>query len=284
MARNGLFADDGRVRDLAAAIKLRLMGIANDFTGVNDRHNLLKNRVDGHDVALSDAARDLGLTNVELASLTGLINAKATRAETNELKGRLDAYPTPAALENDIADLYANDVALGGRIDEVTARTLPVFGKMAKVDGFQTISEGPIDDGGGDYPGWAKIRMAQDYEAGGVTFHNEHGGMLKVPVEGYYLIILNAYFTGSSNWMGAMRAGIYDPSGVRTHNTGNAMTWKPNQMDYSISRSEVGYFYQGTGITLEGSSLRGDGTSNVSGQATWGSTSRTGTTCMVIKL
>lgn len=272
MPRNGRFADDGRVSDFAARVKTL-------FTNINNRVDVVLNTAtealekgNNNNTLITGHTSVLGGMQESLANMELLLASKANQASITALQTLWSQRYNNEDIESliQVAKELANQAMTIA--NNAVLATSPTFGKVAKTDLFQSI-------GGGD----KNITMSPDQAQGDIEYDPSIGGGALVLIkEGSYLVTVNGYYTGSSNWMGSTSAQIYY-DGQMGNMMGPAMAWKPNQQDYTISRSETAWFPANTAISVRATGIRSDGTSDPSA-ATWGDQNRTGCTMSVIKL
>lgn len=273
MPRNGRFADDGRVSDFAARVKTL-------FTNINNRVDVVLNTAtealekgNNNNTLITGHTSVLGGMQESLANMELLLASKANQASITALQTLWNERYNNEDIESliQVAKELANQAVTIA--NNAVLATSPSFGKLAKTDLFQNI-------GGG---GHQNITMSPDQAQGNIEHDPSIGGGALVLIkEGSYLVTVNGYYTGGSNWMGTTSAQIYY-DGQMGNSMGSAMAWKPNQQDYTITRSETAWFPANTAICVRAMGIRSDGTPDPNA-ATWGDQNRVGCTMSVIKL
>ena len=273
MPRNGRFADDGRVSDFAARVKTLFTNVNNRVDAVLNTATQALEKGNNNNTLITGHTNALGGMQQSLANMELLLASKANQASITALQTLWSERYNNEDIESliQVAKEQANQAMTIA--NNAVLATSPTFGKLAKTDFFQNI-------GGG---GYQNITMSPDQAQGDIEHDPSIGGGALVLIkEGSYLVTVNGYYTGGSNWMGSTLAQIYY-DGQMGNTMGPAMAWKPNQQDYTISRSETAWFPANTAICVKAMGIRSDGTPEPNA-STWGDQNRVGCTMSVIKL
>ena len=217
MPRNGLFADDGMVTDLANAIAQAIKGVRTLVTSTED--------------GLEDQISTIN------QSITN-INAKNTSQDE-----------TLAAITTGLSNVGENNTTLAAafaaikeRFDDLEVENTPCWARAVQTNGFTVLTTA-----GNAVP------LTSDTLAGGTEFYPDFGGGIRVPYSGAYLVMWNAYISGGATDYASFVPQVYRDGALFTR-LPNMLVSKPNAQDVTGSRSAIVNLNDLDCVTLRGSS------------------------------
>lgn len=217
MGYNGMFADDGRVSELADVIANAIKGMQVAVDGLND---VLTGRIEANESEILAATNRNAEQDNTLAAIT------------NGLSG----------LTNGVGDLSAAFDAIAARFDNLEMENKPVWGRVTQTNGFTTLTTS-----GNPIP------LTYDRGSGDMEYYPDFGGGMRVPYTGAYIVFYNVFVSGPVTGYATIRPQIYR-DGVLHDSLPVAIVSKPNDADVTISRSAIVYLSDLDCLTLRGSS------------------------------
>lgn len=267
MARNGLFADDGRVNELALAIGRKLGEAINRISGLDAKAVELTNTDTNHAALLNSLdliTKALKATDVDLSTL---IDGKADISSVSALVAKFATYYNMNQID-DMFDSRDNMIDhISSQIMAATKAAEPRYGKLAQTSLFFGLTTAE-----------QYLPLSPDKTIGGFQYDTSLGrGCLIVPEDGYYSINVVIFFSGGvGHCVGG--AKIMQPASGTGYQAAPVQGWKATGDDMSLSRTEDVYLPKFTKVAEWGQVFGGATISS------WGDSQMTGTTLSVRKL
>lgn len=217
MGRNGLFADDGMVVDLAIAIAQAIKGVRTL-------------------VSTTESDLDSQISSINQA-LVAINDKNASQDETlNTISNGL------AGVGENATTLAAAFAAIKERFDDLEVENTPCWARAVQTNGFTVLTTA-----GNAVP------LTSDTLAGGTEFYPDFGGGVKVPYSGAYLVLWNTYISGGATDYARLTPQVYR-NGSLVMTLASLISAKPNGQDITGSRSAIVYLNDLDCVTLRGSS------------------------------
>lgn len=267
MARNGLFADDGRVTELALAIGRKLGEAINRISGLDAKAVELANTDTDHAALLNSLdliTKALKATDVDLSTL---IDGKADISSVSALVAKFATYYNMNQID-DMFDSRDNMIDLISRqIMAATMASEPRYGKLAQTSLFFRLTTAE-----------QYLPLSRDITIGGFQYDTSLGrGCLIVPEDGYYSINVVVLFSGGvGHCLGG--AKIMQPASGTAYGSALVQGWKATGDDMILSRTEDAFLPKFTKVASFGR-LTGDAVI-----ASWGDSQMLGSTLSVRKI
>ena len=267
MARNGLFADDGRVTELALAIGRKLGEAINRISALDAKAVELTNTDTDHAALLNSLdliTKALKATDVDLSTL---IDGKADISSVSALVAKFATYYNMNQID-DMFDSRDNMIDLISRqIMAATMASEQRYGKLAQTSLFFGLTTAE-----------QYLPLSPDTAVGGFQYDTSLGrGCLIVPEDGYYTINVVVFFSGGvGHCLGG--AKILQPASGTPYQAVLLQGWKATGDDMILSRTEDAFLPKFTKVASFG---------QVPGGATissWGDSRMFGSTLSVRKL
>ena len=267
MARNGLFADDGRVTELALAIGRKLGEAINRISALDAKAVELTNTDTDHAALLNSLdliTKALKATDVDLSTL---IDGKADISSVSALVAKFATYYNMNQVD-DMFDSRDNMIDLISRqIMAATMASEQRYGKLAQTSLFFRLTTAE-----------QYLPLSLDRTIGGFQYDTSLGrGCLIVPEDGYYSINVAILFAGGVGYCQGS-AKIMQPASGTSYPSTVVQGWKPTGDDMILSRTEDVFLPRFTKVA---SVARVTGDANISA---WGDSQMLGSTLSVRKL
>lgn len=267
MARNGLFADDGRVTELALAIGRKLGEAINRISALDAKAVELTN-TDTDQAALLNSldliTKALKAADVDLSTL---IDGKADISSVSALVAKFATYYNMNQID-DMFDSRDNMIDhISSQIMAATMASEPRYGKLAQTNVFFNLTTAE-----------QYLPLSPDATVGGFLYDTSLGrGCLIVPEDGYYSINVVIFFAGGvGHCVGGVN--ILQPASGTAYEASPVHGWKPSPDDMVLSRTEDVFMPKFTKLA---SFARASSGASIS---SWGDNRMLGSTLSVRKL
>ena len=267
MARNGLFADDGRVNDLAVAIGRKTGEILDRISVLSDRSSSLETSRGEHSDKLNSLDLIVRALKVRDTDLETGLEGKADRTALSSLASKLSAYYNSSDIDSLLEARDSSISALTEQIMRIATKAETRYGKVVQTTGFHGLSKAD-----------RFIPATLDNSVGGVMYDTDFNGCLVLPDSGYYDIKATIYFSGGIGQV-VGGAAILQPGAGRWYSSASVTAHKATGEDLTVSRSETAYLPKGTKLAPVARTPYLDG-----GISSWGDSNMTGTTLTVTRV
>ena len=267
MPRNGMFADDGRVKDLAMAIGRKTGEILDRISVLSDRSSSLETSRGEHSDKLNSLDLIVKALKVRDTDLETGLEGKADRTSLSSLASKLSAYYNSSDIDSLLEARDRSISALNEQIMRIAAKAETRYGKIVQTTGFYGLSKEN-----------RFIPVTLDNSVGGVMYDTDVNGCLVLPDSGYYDIKATFYFGGGVG-LAVGTVAILQPGMAKWYSSTNIHAYKATEDDLTVSRSETAYMPKGTKLAPQARTPYLDG-----GIGCWGDLRMTGTTLTVTRV